>query len=397
MKQLCNNSFYLLLIMLCSIIIIGKETKACTSFAVYSSNIYFGLNLDWQNTEMKFSIRQNEGYKVFNLELLSGSNWLISCGFNEHGLLSTSQMVNPGVNAVIKPNEIPVDFGALYRISTDFFSDTDSLKDFFQTTQRRLIQVQHIKLHSLLAGINGSAFVAESGTDSNMFTTQENNFVVMTNFNNHYFWGKPYTQVTGLGADRYKTAYEYIQENVSNFSIDNGWEVLKRVKQTSGSYPTICSLVFDPLNKYVYIVLHRNFTKVYRVSVTENYIETYSGFDTYVKLDLGADGITSTNLLSITKTEENEIASVKEFNLQQNYPNPFNAQTVIRFSVPFEQKVEIKIYDILGNEIDCLIDDVINTGEYTTRFDASNLPSGVYYCCLKTKRYSKTIKVMLTK
>jgi len=88
-----------------------------------------------------------------------------------------------------------------------------------------------------------------------------------------------------------------------------------------------------------------------------------------------------------------------DFELKQNYPNPFNPTTVIEFSIPpvtdINSLVLLKIYDILGNEIKTLFDEVKEPGNYRVTFNASDLPSGVYFYNLMTENYSVTKKLML--
>lgn len=72
------------------------------------------------------------------------------------------------------------------------------------------------------------------------------------------------------------------------------------------------------------------------------------------------------------------------FKLYQNYPNPFNPVTKIKFDVPFSGSntnlVTIKVYNILGKEIKTLVNQSLSPGTYETEFDASSLPSGIYFC-----------------
>ena len=86
-----------------------------------------------------------------------------------------------------------------------------------------------------------------------------------------------------------------------------------------------------------------------------------------------------------------------EFNLSQNYPNPFNPSTTINFSVPKSEFVTLKLYDVLGNEIETLVNDQKPAGNYEVAFNASNLPSGVYYYQLKAGNSIETKKMVLMK
>jgi len=75
-------------------------------------------------------------------------------------------------------------------------------------------------------------------------------------------------------------------------------------------------------------------------------------------------------------TNSNEIPS--EFSLSQSYPNPFNPSTTIRFSMPEESFVTIKVFNTLGEEITTLINENIIAGNYEVEFDASELPWNIF-------------------
>jgi hypothetical protein len=71
--------------------------------------------------------------------------------------------------------------------------------------------------------------------------------------------------------------------------------------------------------------------------------------------------------------------SLEEFELLQNYPNPFNPNTTINFALPHSCDVTIKLYDILGNKVSTLVSEYKKAGYYSVEFNASNLPSGIYF------------------
>ncbi|MGA9295235.1 MAG: S41 family peptidase [Ignavibacteriaceae bacterium] len=91
----------------------------------------------------------------------------------------------------------------------------------------------------------------------------------------------------------------------------------------------------------------------------------------------------------------NNIVKVLNYKLYQNYPNPFNPTTTIRFSVPKTSFVTIKVYDILGREVETLINGEKLAGEYKVHFNAGNLPSGIYLCELRTNKYFEVKKMMV--
>lgn len=92
-----------------------------------------------------------------------------------------------------------------------------------------------------------------------------------------------------------------------------------------------------------------------------------------------------------------KIKSKEEFYLYNNYPNPFNPSTVIAYSLPKEVTISIKIFNSLGKEITTLFSGKQYAGSHKVTFNASNLPSGVYFCRIQSPDFSKSIKMLLIK
>jgi len=84
-----------------------------------------------------------------------------------------------------------------------------------------------------------------------------------------------------------------------------------------------------------------------------------------------------------------------EFVLYQNYPNPFNPSTTIRYQLPKQGQVKLHIYNILGQLVTSLVDQVQKAGDYTITWHADNLPSGIYFYRIETPQYVKTRKLTL--
>ncbi|MBI5404245.1 MAG: T9SS type A sorting domain-containing protein [Ignavibacteriae bacterium] len=95
--------------------------------------------------------------------------------------------------------------------------------------------------------------------------------------------------------------------------------------------------------------------------------------------------------------KKDENINPSDFMLYQNYPNPFNPSTNIKFRIKEPRFVTLKIYDILGREAAVLLNEKLNAGEYTLRFDAPHLPSGLYLCRLTAGDFSETKKIVLVK
>lgn len=85
------------------------------------------------------------------------------------------------------------------------------------------------------------------------------------------------------------------------------------------------------------------------------------------------------------------------FGLFQNYPNPFNPVTFIRYSLPSRAFVTLKIYDLLGRELETLVEEMQSEGVTTVKFDGGKLPSGVYIYKLQAGNYSAINKMVLIK
>ena len=87
----------------------------------------------------------------------------------------------------------------------------------------------------------------------------------------------------------------------------------------------------------------------------------------------------------------------KEFNLSQNYPNPFNPTTKIKYALPKTGLVSMKIYDITGREIQTLVNEVKQAGNYTVDFNGANLSSGVYFYKIQSGDYVSVKRMVLIK
>jgi hypothetical protein len=109
-----------------------------------------------------------------------------------------------------------------------------------------------------------------------------------------------------------------------------------------------------------------------------------------------------------SNTIEVEINTPLKFSLEQNYPNPFNPSTTIKFSIPavgtrLALSVQLKVYDVLGNEIATLVNEEKPAGNYEVEFNsvetlhATSLPSGVYFYQLKAEDFIQTNKMILLK
>ena len=94
----------------------------------------------------------------------------------------------------------------------------------------------------------------------------------------------------------------------------------------------------------------------------------------------------------------------KDFSVQQNYPNPFNPETKIEFTIPFDNYVRLKVFNIIGKEVATLLDEYKQAGSYTVEFNANSfsnnkasLSSGIYFYKIVSGNYSVIKKMLLLK
>src|SRR5690606_31348063 len=146
----------------------------------------------------------------------------------------------------------------------------------------------------------------------------------------------------------------------------------------------------------------------FNIQLTENTSHTFipdwtdlSGKELQVLVDTGNDG-TIDDTLSLKNevtgiNDEGSLLTPGNYNLAQNYPNPFNPVTTIRYSIPENSNVLLKVYDILGNEIAVLVNEEKQAGVYEITFNGSSLSSGVYFYKLTAGNFSDTKKLILLK
>jgi hypothetical protein len=138
----------------------------------------------------------------------------------------------------------------------------------------------------------------------------------------------------------------------------------------------------DEWQKITYIEGRGTTTEQSDYSFTDNFAyESYQGTVQYRLKQIDFDGtISYSNIISVDVN-----FSPKEFALYQNYPNPFNPSTTIKFALPFDSNVSIKVFNVLGEQIALLFDQVREAGYHNVNFNGSTLASGVYLYSIEAK------------
>lgn len=128
--------------------------------------------------------------------------------------------------------------------------------------------------------------------------------------------------------------------------------------------------------------------------ITKNYFTEF--------YDVLTINLPKASLMRITVTDPNAVSVKKDdskkaeiINLNQNYPNPFNPQTVIDYKLPKSEKIEISVYNTLGQKVKTLINKRQIAGNHSVSFDGSEFTSGIYFYTLKTKEATISKKMIL--
>jgi hypothetical protein len=106
--------------------------------------------------------------------------------------------------------------------------------------------------------------------------------------------------------------------------------------------------------------------------------------------------------VDLAKSMKEEISlnigeTITDYALDQNYPNPFNPTTTIAYQIPNDGRVTIKIFDVTGREVTTLVDEFKPSGQYSVKFDASRLSSGIYFYSIRSGDYNAVKKMSLIK
>jgi hypothetical protein len=104
------------------------------------------------------------------------------------------------------------------------------------------------------------------------------------------------------------------------------------------------------------------------------------------------------NILSTITEVENEPVLINDFKLNQNFPNPFNPSTTISWQIPVRSQVNLKLLNVLGEELETLVNEIQEAGSHFKLYTAnSNLTSGIYFYQLKVGNFIQTKKMVLIK
>ena len=127
----------------------------------------------------------------------------------------------------------------------------------------------------------------------------------------------------------------------------------------------------------------------------KNWSGDISGTENPIQITVEKNTLAVANFDKVTSVEDNFLDL--DYNLEQNYPNPFNPVTTVTFSIPNEDRVNLFVQNILGENVEQLFNEIKPKGFYTVKFDGENLSSGIYFITLQTSEFHQTRKMILQK
>ena len=292
------KKFTVFISLLTAFLIFSADSLACTSFAVYSEKTYYGMNFDHYIYDIRFSIDNDTkgDTKIFSMDFLINGKYYPTVSMNNKGLFSSCQLAYPQKGTVNRESEKQMD---MFDLFYDAPYITDKVKDIREIVKEKTMICEHNFVHNLFADSSKDATVVETNNKENWITNIEGRSIIMTNFFNSELKDGDIASVTGLGSDRYIKAKDYIDAHIKAFSYDDGMAVLKKTAQANSMFPTQCSMLFYPAEAEVYIVMNRDFTKVWKASINEGTVETYKGFKDYQSVKIGNNGLLSAELSNI--------------------------------------------------------------------------------------------------
>ena len=164
---------------------------------------------------------------------------------------------------------------------------------------------------------------------------------------------------------------------------NRGFEIEKQIKKNN-KYGTWLSIGFKEGQG--------TSSKPVHYSLEDNNIDYYASSIRYRLKQIDYDGT-----FEYSKTVEINNIIHAEYILAQNYPNPFNPTTTIKYSIPYENFVSVKVFNVIGEKVATLVKKEMKSGTYTINWNAGDLPSGIYFYKITAGNFSETKKMVLLK
>lgn len=269
--------------------------SACTGYAAYAEKAWYGMNFDYPpESEISFNVSIRDSCNIFSMSFYDWDMWIPTVAMNEYGVFSSVQYQCPMIEGEETPGEHERFIWQLFETAINHCSSLEKVETFIDSIE--LINIPDLTLHTIIADTSDHAIIAEAGNDENLITYINGDWLVMTNFKIADHHDIPIEEIEGVGADRYRKALAFLEDNFDDFDLEDAIGTLEAARNTDEVWSTKASTIYDPSNRTVYICIDGDFNHVWIVSMDERNIRTFSGFDTDQSMDLDENGITVTEL-----------------------------------------------------------------------------------------------------
>lgn len=270
------------------VLLIVTSLFPCSSFSVYSDLTMMGMNFDYfNNPEMRLDILHFDDTKALSLSFEVDGNLYQTLGINDSGIFQTFQSVRS--KKYVGEYKLTKNLGGLIYELMDW-RDLDEIDELLD--KYRLISPANFSLHTHIAHKDGRAMILEVGENGNVVIDRKSDYLVMTNFFVGDFDVFQDGIAEGSGCWRYRNICDLLDDYKDNLDLNKGFEILKSAVQSI----TLASVIFIPDEMNVYICFEKDFERIWKVSLQNETVETFRGFENNKVLKIGGAGIMSSTL-----------------------------------------------------------------------------------------------------
>ncbi len=369
-------------------------------------------------------------WNILNNLLMGSSNSIIG-NFGTTGRLNIFDLSNNGANLLSNylPGNGYMDIQSIYSIGSDIFLMDyygNIFKiDFSKPSLPNIVALNQLQLYNAVIFYYDSFYIYVIGrrTDYNSFYVNRLNRTSLKLENSLILPFSPsynlvvHDSLLVVSNPYSDSLYFYYLDGLNSPTLLRELKISSLFENPFPNYNTSLNFTVCFVDKYLEIDNYSS-SKLYDISDINNiklFAACYGGGMKYIKngenyfLILsdprsfnvnnpysGINGISINSIDGIGNTKEAAEIPLK-YNLYQNYPNPFNPRTTISYSIPRISFITLKIYDVLGREIETIVNEQKPAGNYKVNFNAGGLASGVYFYQLRAGDFVSTKKLILLK
>jgi len=262
-------------------------------FAVYSQNTFYGLNLDNSLGEIRFRIETNHNQKVLFIDQKINDVYYTVAAINDHGSFFAYYPILETKNTIrISPTQFEKNYGQLL-----FERSSVPLPKEINLSVNPLIIDNS---NQLFADENQNAYIIETIDGTSEIIPNQNPYEILTPINNNSDISLAKNNFFHPYQQKIRAEIE-INNNINDFSLNNGFDVLK---MTQPPQDIIASIILDPNRNQIFLAFDKDFNKIWMINLDGGTIETYAGFEKYHKGNIPNIGITANDLRILNFSNE---------------------------------------------------------------------------------------------